>query len=329
MADEGQHQDEDKLNADLFHALSHDDDEQVIKLCNEIEGGPLYNMTLHQSTVLHMACFLKKLKLADRLLDIVFANASSDELYQKLSEPKNAWGNTVIHDAATSNKGIPFVEKLLNKVPVLINVKNKWGESPLIQAIRYGRKRMYKCLVNQVKYCESQGLTKNERLVFLKRKDNMTILHMAILTRKFDVALDIAKRYPELYDEKDSHKMTALQMLAHSPTAFKSGTILGPLQKLVYSFVSTDEQDATAEVGMTGKDSNFIFGRRCCKFAMIEEVREKKGNQDALQLAKMLIKSDKSWKNTYFPLAETTPNIGKKKTALRHVNFIVNCNSVD
>ncbi|XP_021769506.1 ankyrin repeat-containing protein ITN1-like [Chenopodium quinoa] len=231
-----QNEDEDDQNANIFRALIDDEDD----------------------------------KLADRLLDIVFANASSDELYQKLSKPKNAWGNTVIHDAATSNKGIPFVEKLLNKVPVLINIKNKWGVSPLIQAIRYGRKH---------------------------------------------VALDIANRYPKLYDVQDVHKMTALQMLACSPTAFESGTVLGPLQKLVYTFVSTDEQGTTGEAGMIRKYTDILF-------PMIKEVRkQKKGNKDALELAKLLIKSDKSWKNTYFPLAETTPNIGKKENpSLVHID---------
>ncbi|XP_021738880.1 uncharacterized protein LOC110705347 [Chenopodium quinoa] len=311
-----------KLTADIVHALNQckndpSKNDRVIELCSKTGVGPLYHTTLHKSTVLHMACFLKNFKLADKLLDIVFDNDSSiEELYQKLATPKNAWGCTVLHDAATSNKGIPFIEKLLNKVPQLLDVGNTWGESPLLEAIRYGRRRMYFYLVKEVKkYCESKGLTTNERLRFLKRNDNLTILHTAILTRQFDVALDITERYPELYHVQDPHKMTALQMPARSPTAFKSGTILGPLQKLVYSIVSTDEQelqDTTAEVGMIRRAINFIISRTWCICPMIEEVRKlKKGNEDALKLAKKLIEEDTSWENTYMPLENeaTAPNI--------------------
>ncbi|MFX6075376.1 hypothetical protein ABTF42_03130, partial [Acinetobacter baumannii] len=158
MAVEGRHQDEDELKANLFRALSHRKDDSVIELCNGTRDGPLYKMTLHDSTVLHMACFLKNSDLANILLDKLFnASSSEDELLENISRAQNSWGNTVLHDAVTSKKGIPFVMKLLNKVPDLIVVRNRWGESPLLQAIRYGRKhKMYLFLVEEVrKYCES------------------------------------------------------------------------------------------------------------------------------------------------------------------------------
>lgn len=46
----------------------------------------------------------------------------------------------------------------------------------------------------------------------------------------------------------------------------------------------------------------------CCTLPVIEEVRAvKKSHRDALELAKILIRLDTSWKNTYKPYAEVIP----------------------
>ena len=50
-----------------------------------------------------------------------------------------------------------------------------------------------------------------------------------------DVAFTIAERYPELCNLKDKSQISALQMLACTPTAFKSGATLGPVKEFLYS----------------------------------------------------------------------------------------------
>lgn len=51
-------------------------------------------------------------------------------------------------------------------------------------------------------------------------------------------------------------------------------------------------------------------GKSCWILPLIEEVKEiKRGHEDALKLAKILIKQDTSWKHTHEPHAELTPVI--------------------
>ena len=48
------------------------------------------------------------------------------------------------------------------------------------------------------------------------------------------MAYMIANRYPTLCGTRAGNGLTALQMLACSPTAFKSGANLGILKEIVY-----------------------------------------------------------------------------------------------
>ncbi|XP_021738104.1 ankyrin repeat-containing protein ITN1-like [Chenopodium quinoa] len=296
----------DELQTKLYRALcnNHNKDE-VIELCKKTPDHSLHYCTINNSTVLHLACYSKKFELANELFDGLPKNSLN-----VLVERTNAWGDTILHDASTSNQGLELVRKMLHKVPELIQARNKWGESCIFRATRYGRRKIFEYLAEEVdKFCE---LNKEfTHLYFFQRDDGTTILHMAILTRNFDMALMIARKYPYLCGIR-AQNMTALQILACTPAAFKSGTEFGLIKELLYSSVSIDEQSTIEEANIILKAFGYTLsiGKSCWILPMIEEIKEvKRGHKDALDLAKILIQHDTSWKDTHEPRAEVTPVI--------------------
>ncbi|XP_048497488.1 ankyrin repeat-containing protein ITN1 isoform X2 [Beta vulgaris subsp. vulgaris] len=254
-----------KLNEALSHPKKEDpnirrEKNEILKdICKTIDVGPLISCNIHNCSVLHLACYFQNFDLATDLL-----NSMDESTLALLWDTRNAWGSTVLHDAATSKhpKGLEFVKLLLQKVPYLLLQHDNMGESAVFQAIRY------------------------------------------------DMALDIASRYPDLCDKPTKQQTTALQMLSISPKALKSGVKLGCLAEFVYNIVSTgeEEQGTHGEVGVMKKAVGIIVNSSCCEFPMIEKVREmKRGNDDALKLARILIQRDTSWQHTYLPRASITP----------------------
>ncbi|KNA07033.1 hypothetical protein SOVF_175610 [Spinacia oleracea] len=292
----------DDLQTQLYRALCRNNNDDVIELCSKTTEGPLHYCTINNSTVLHLACYSKKYDLANKLFDDL-----PESLISILPERLNAWGDTILHDASTSNKGIELVKKLVQKVPELLQARNKLGESSVFRATRYGRRITFEFLAEEVnKFCELHK--EFDHLYFFQRDDCTTILHMAILTRNFNMALMIAKKYPYLCGIRAQNKRTALQILACTPAAFKSGTEFGLIKELVYSLV--DDQGTIEAVSVVEKIVTFILGIGCWIIPMVEEIREvKKSHKNALNLAKILIQFDSSWKHTHEPSAEVTPDI--------------------
>ncbi|XP_010666480.2 uncharacterized protein LOC104883631 isoform X1 [Beta vulgaris subsp. vulgaris] len=301
-----------KLNEALSHPKKEDpnirrEKNEILKdICKTIDVGPLISCNIHNCSVLHLACYFQNFDLATDLL-----NSMDESTLALLWDTRNAWGSTVLHDAATSKhpKGLEFVKLLLQKVPYLLLQHDNMGESAVFQAIRYGKRNVYCFLVDEIsKLCETYPAY--NYLHYLQREDHLNALHLAILTRRFDMALDIASRYPDLCDKPTKQQTTALQMLSISPKALKSGVKLGCLAEFVYNIVSTgeEEQGTHGEVGVMKKAVGIIVNSSCCEFPMIEKVREmKRGNDDALKLARILIQRDTSWQHTYLPRASITP----------------------
>lgn len=297
------------LETRLNSALCHNKDDEVIKLCSMSADGPLHKCSIHNCTVLHKATYLKKFQLANELFDHMPEN-----LLRRLTDQRNDWGNTILHNASTSNSGILFLGKLLKEVPRLLQVRNNWGETAVFQATRYGKRKAFEFLAGEVeRFCD---LHKDvDHLHFFQRDDNTTILHMAILTRNFDMALMIARKYQDLCGVRALDRITALQLLACSPEAFRSGTKMGFLKEFAYSRVSTDDPGRSVNeigqtIGLMQKAITFILptGKPFCSLPIVEEVRVvKKHHEDVIKLAKILIRLDTSWRDTHKPHAEITP----------------------
>ncbi|XAR65703.1 hypothetical protein NMG60_11009894 [Bertholletia excelsa] len=67
-----------------------------------------------------------------------------------------------------------------------------------------------------------------------RREDGTTVLHTAVLYEHFDLALKISQKHEEWVNAEDGDKMTALQLLAHNSSAFRSGRKQGWLKRRLY-----------------------------------------------------------------------------------------------
>ncbi|KAJ9679554.1 hypothetical protein PVL29_021465 [Vitis rotundifolia] len=152
-----------ELNASLFHALMENDEDVVIELCRQesTSNGPLHVTSIHKDTVLHLACYSKQHHLAEELL-------------------KNDVGNTVLHEAATSNSMTQVATVLIAKQRKLLTKRNILGETPLFPAVRFGKIKMFKLLAHEVDK-DNQGASKEQ----LQSKDGTSILHIAVITEHF------------------------------------------------------------------------------------------------------------------------------------------------
>ncbi|KAJ9689813.1 hypothetical protein PVL29_012471 [Vitis rotundifolia] len=258
-----------KLNRELYKALMKGDEKEVIQLCLSIPEGPVHIMTIHMDTVLHLATYSKQADLVLKLLE----NLPETHL-NKLTLQNDA-GNTILHEAATSNSTTNAAREMLNKAPELLRLRNFLGETPIFRAARYGKTRVFEFLATEVdKVCAR--MTEEHRIdAFFRRTDGTTILHISILAEHFDLAGLIATRYPYLINLPDDNGMTALQLLSCNPSAFQSGCQHGFLKRLIFSFKS---------------------GWRS---PILEAVRKEKARyESAAKLAELLIPNDTSWKLT-------------------------------
>ncbi|KAL9413127.1 hypothetical protein AB3S75_041740 [Citrus x aurantiifolia] len=265
-----------KINSKIYNALMIKQDEQkVIDLCRKVPDHALYVFTIHDDTVLHMATYTKKSDLVIKLLDEL-----PDQSLDKMTRQNKA-GNTILHETATSNHALPVAYKVLRKAPGLLGMRNNNGETALLRAARYGKVDIFNFLAGKI-----SGYDHATRLPFLHRNDKTNVLHIAILSLHFDLALLIANDYKYLIDEKDVDGMTALQLLACKPEAFSRKHVEGILKKL------------TSCVKYT------------CSLAQRQEYRQEKRERElAKELAKFLIFRDTSWEVTESIQDQSRPKI--------------------
>ncbi|MFS8023692.1 putative ankyrin repeat-containing domain-containing protein [Helianthus anomalus] len=194
-----------RTNKALYEAMmDQNDDDEVIRICRGIAKGALHTLTIHGDTVLHMAIYQKQTKLALRLLDMV---SPCDN--HKLTWT-NHGGNTILHETATNNKTVPVAEEILRRAPMLLDMTNREGETALFYAARHGKTKPYMFLHDEV----CKGIDGQDLVDLLRRDDKFTMLHIAVLSRNYRVAHDIAVNHNDLIPEKDAQGMTALQLFS-------------------------------------------------------------------------------------------------------------------
>ncbi|KAA8515560.1 hypothetical protein F0562_018829 [Nyssa sinensis] len=229
------------INKELYTALMNGDGGRVIELCRRIPEGPLHILTVHNDTVLHMATYSKQKDLVLELLREL-PESHLDKMFHQ-----NDIGNTILHEAATSNRIVPAAMEMLRRAPKLLSIHNKRGETALFRAARYGKIEMFEYLDGEVnKIFGSEG-GEEARKSFYQRDDKTTVLHISILTEFFDLALLIARKYEYLVGARDEDGMTPLQLLACNPSAFRSRSQQRSLEHLTYSCVSTNDTTHVTE----------------------------------------------------------------------------------
>ncbi|KAF3950525.1 hypothetical protein CMV_023737 [Castanea mollissima] len=266
-----------RLNALVYDALRREDEEEVIKLCEYFEEQGLHILTVHDDTVLQAATYAKKPSLVLRLLQDL-----PDRHLDKLTR-QNLAGNTILHETAISNHSLEVAKRVLEKAPGLLCMRNNLGETALFRTSRYGKQDMFDFFAKKI-----SGYDEENQKVFLQRRDKTTILHIAILSHHFELALQIATKFEQLVGERDSDGMTGLQLLSCYPGAFQREDEMPFFKKIVNSvnlYCSVAKRNAT-------------------------ENQEQK-YKSAVQLAKFLIERDISWDSTYPGTDQSKPVLHK------------------
>ncbi|XAR55486.1 hypothetical protein NMG60_11035564 [Bertholletia excelsa] len=160
---------------DLYKALLVEDEDKVLNLCKKFREGPLHEITIHGDTVLHVATYTKKGDLIRKLLKMV-----SEETRCKMIT-QNRVGNTILHEAATSDKLVPMAREMISIEPRLLSIKNKFEETPIYRAARFGKTQMFKFLDDQV--VGDQEVSDKIRAFYEKK--GTTVLHTTVAKEEF------------------------------------------------------------------------------------------------------------------------------------------------
>ncbi|KAF3947642.1 hypothetical protein CMV_026251 [Castanea mollissima] len=207
-------------NGKLYEALLKEDTKAVLKLCADMEDHALHILTIHEDTVLHKAAYSKQ---ADLVLSLLKDLPSCHD--NKLGR-KNRSGNTILHEAATLDhrSSVKVAEEMIKRDQELLRMRNELGETPLFRAARYGKTEIFNFLADEEKDMQQS----------VQRNDKTTILHIAILSQHFGLALEIAthERFRYLVGERDEDGMTALQLLSCNPKAFEPVRRRGFLKRI-------------------------------------------------------------------------------------------------
>nr|XP_023917250.1 protein ACCELERATED CELL DEATH 6-like [Quercus suber] len=208
---------------ELYGSLMKGDESKVIAQYSDWGQRRFEDFTCCRDTILHLAIYMKRENIAKKVLE---RHVQSGLLLPPLTQ-KNALGDTVLHDAAATNM-TSLAKELLIVAPELLSIQNNYSETPLFRAVRFGHTQMFRLLADWVK------ILKVPNLPHLTDMDGSTILHMAIIAELFDLALEIAMKYPDLINIENNKGMIGLQLLSKNPSAFKSGRKYGLLKRFIY-----------------------------------------------------------------------------------------------
>ena len=137
-------------------------------------------MTVEEDTAFHIAAYSEEKELLQHLVNLLPATSS---LFDALNK-KNQHGNNTLHEVAATDrvKTAKFlVDKLQDerKLEELLMDENNLGETPIYRAVALGQTKMAKYLATKVGDLSSH---------FRRRKDKMSILHIAVIGQHFGLS---------------------------------------------------------------------------------------------------------------------------------------------
>ncbi|PON91307.1 Transmembrane protein [Trema orientale] len=268
---------------------------------NEMVSFP---MTVGGDTVLHIAAHSGKTEFVKELINEILglkSKGSSPQqgfpLFDELAplRRQNEYGNTVLHEAASGGH-LKMVELLLGHDAGLLEVKNNRGETPLFRAAAFGRTKVVRFLASKV-----QDMGSHRR-----RYDTTTILHIAVLGRYFETALELLQHdvSPDLVDDNG---MTCFQLLANMPSAFSSGYSTGRLAKLLYYCLPEKDVEETDDLSLGAIKEDLETGN------------ERKPHQGANHPTAYLVYALCYWYLKVLPAIGTLWDIKKKQSNVREL----------
>ncbi|KAL9444406.1 hypothetical protein AB3S75_017570 [Citrus x aurantiifolia] len=184
--------------------------------------------TTSGDSAIHIAAAMEDPRLIQEFLERLTPETRLGVLKQK-----DKFGNTGLHEASVVENYdvasilVDFSRKSGDAYKGLVEARNRLGETPVYRAAALGKTKLLQILTEQVG---------DSRCHFHRQKDNMTILHMAVLGQHFETAIWLLNRqYSSLAEKRGTPKsdelsstsdqlkiLTCLELLALMPAAFKS-----------------------------------------------------------------------------------------------------------
>nr|GEX90129.1 ankyrin repeat-containing protein At5g02620-like [Tanacetum cinerariifolium] len=177
------------------------------------------------------------------------------------------------------------------------------GETALFRAARYGKTKFFCFLEDQV---SRKSPTESDLRTLLFRDDKATMLHVAVHSENFELALKIAETYPILIDERDGDGMTALQLLACKPSAFASVFKDDHFKRFIYKFIVSSPKEGYRRVPIVKKVQKQMLKRESAK-----------------KVGTFLIESDASWEATE-PMSNQNRIKLHRFGAIAHADILIN-----
>ena len=142
-------------------------------------------LSVDKDTAFHIAAYSEEKELLQHLVKLL---PDSSSLFEALNK-KNTHGNNTFHEVATTD-GVETAEFLVKKLQGvyrpderkledLLKAENNLGETPIYRAVAHGQTKMAKYLATKVGDLSSH---------FRRRKDKMSILHIAVIGQHFGLS---------------------------------------------------------------------------------------------------------------------------------------------
>ncbi|XP_006452252.2 uncharacterized protein LOC18055250 [Citrus clementina] len=287
--------------------------------------------TANGDSAFHIAEAMEDPRLIQQFLERLTPDTRLEALKQT-----DAFGNNglqeaaVVEDFAVARFLVDFSRKSVDAHENLLRVRNGWGETPVYRAAALGKSKVLQILTEQ--FCDSS-------YHFHREKDDMTILHMAVLGQHFETAIwllnhdsSLAEKRATVVEKRATLKsdelsstsdklksFTCLELLALMPAAFKSADDMKEMKSpfhyrtWIHCLMSglptclDDDYNYKEDIETDKIDnrSGHTKKRRGCSW--IEEIwKEKKMHEDAVALVKRLVEIERLNPSSNPQKAETT-----------------------
>ncbi|XP_047940532.1 uncharacterized protein LOC125187915 [Salvia hispanica] len=209
----------------LFQNVMKSKWEEVIQSYEGDEGLHTAKITSSCDTALHIAISNGEVSVVERLVAIVYQTKGA------LSS-QNELGNTPLHLAAYLGDA-KMCHCIASRDTRLMGIRNHDKETPFFLAVRHGRKGAF--------YAMHSICVGDEGYTYSRGREGETILHSAIYGEYFDLAFDIITHYDKLVNAVNENGVSPLHILANKPSAFRSGSQIRGIDKLIYHCIFVDE----------------------------------------------------------------------------------------
>ncbi|KAG6700322.1 hypothetical protein I3842_08G107000 [Carya illinoinensis] len=200
----------------------------VIDIYNKHPEVHAAKLTINEDTALHIAVSSDRKETVEQLMKIIARHHGEG---QEIPKFKNKGGNTLLHVAASMGS-VTLCRSIVETGRQLglsfMEARNCKGETPLFLAALCAKKEAF---ISVHEVYQENNLNYND--LSCRSDDDGTILHVAIATKRFDLALEIIELYPKLVHFVNKQGFSPLHVLASDPSAFESATLYGLVLRLL------------------------------------------------------------------------------------------------